>query len=49
MSIVTNIARIDADYKFIKIVLREKRIPLNISGTSETSRNISLHNEAIRE
>ena len=34
---------------FIKNFLREKRIPFNISGTYETSRNISLHNEAIHE
>jgi DNA-damage-inducible protein J len=31
---------------FIKTVLRENRIPFNISGKSETSINLSEHEEA---
>ncbi len=34
---------------FIKTVLRENRIPFDISGISETSRNISKHDEDIHE
>ena len=34
---------------FIKTVLREKRIPFDISGTSQTPCNISNHDEGIHE
>ena len=34
---------------FIKTVLRENRIPFDISGTSRTPRNISILNGGIHE
>ncbi len=34
---------------FIKTVLRENRIPFDISGTSQTPRNISNHDGGIHE